>query len=270
MSAAKALLDTYGKKKDDPRFKDHVEFARNVYWDAKVVKRESQLLKRHKFENLRNNHEDGDDPDAYRKTMTALTAEEDGDVVEARKLWKVLVDKYKQDSDESKALWGWVADKRFRDLREVDDLEDRYSKLMKDVFYRDRDTSGEDEYATRVIEAYRFESVGDQSRARDRWERLFRDVKSKPDKRVWYLLAGKRLRELDARSPSADERKKLIEAKLKSAEMMFANAPGSPDAVIITRNARFICRDIRDLYGSDELLKAEVQQAKALLDNYPR
>lgn len=268
MSAAKALLDTYGKRTEE-RYTKHVEFARNVYWEAKVAKRESQLLKRHKFENLRNNHEDGDDPDAYRKTMSALSAEEEGDVVAARQTWKELTDKYKDDGDENKALWGWVAAKRSKDLIEVDQREAELRKEVDAMLYNDRDVKIDDELRARAIEATRLEVFGDQARAYDRWEKISKEFRSKPEQRVWYLLAGKKVRALDAKKPSADERKKMVEEVLKKAEVDFAEALNQPTNRVLPRIARNLCRDIRDLYSSDIALKAEVDQAKALLAKYP-
>ena len=266
MNAAKALLDTYGKKmKDDPR----VEYARTVYWDAKVAKRESQLLNRHRKEFLRNNPEDDDDSEAYRKTMNALSSEEDGDVISARKLWKELVDKFKEDGNEDKALWGWVAEKRHKDLREVDEREAKYRKFVEELQYQDRDLKVDDEFEARVIEAMRYEAFGDQARAYGRWERLVKELKGKNEQRSWYLLAGKKSRELDRGRPSADERKKKIEDSLKKAEDAFPEAARREDK-IMARNARNICRDIRDLYASEELLKNEVQKARTLLEKNPR
>lgn len=269
MAAAKVLLETYGKRKDEPRFRDHVEFARATYWEGKVAKRESQLLKRFKFENLRNNPEDGDDADAYRKTMNALSSEEEGDVVSARKVWKELVDKFKEDGDEDKALWGWVADKRQRDLIEVDEREAKYRKFVEDLQYQDRDLKVDDELEARAVEAMRFEAIGDSSRAHDRWERFAKDLKSKSDQRIWYLLAGKKSRELDVRKPTPEERKKKVDDLLTNAEGMFPEAIRL-DNKALPRVARNICRDIRDLYASDDALKAEVQKATALLIMNPR
>ncbi len=267
--AAKALLDAYGKKKDDPRYKDHVEFARTVYWEGRVAKRESQLLKRLKFENLRNNPEERDDPEAYRKTMSALMAEEDGDVSAARKLWKELVDKYKEDGNEDKALWGWVADKRQKDLREVDEREGKLRKFVEELQYQDRDLKIDDDFEARAVEAIRYEFFGDQARAHDRWERFARDLKGKSDQRVWYLLAGKKSRELDARQPTPEERKKKIEDLLKKAEDLFPEAARA-ELPALARDARRICRNIRDLYSGEEALKNDVQKAKTLLEKNPR
>jgi serine/threonine-protein kinase len=268
MNAAKMLLDTYGKKKDDPRFKNHVEFARTVYWEAKVAKRESQLLNRH-GKNLRNIVEDKDDPEAYRKTMNALTAEEDGDVVSARKIWKELIDNYKEDGDENKALWGWVAAKRIKDLLEVDEREAALRQKVDRLFYQDTDARFDDELEARAVDATRLEAFGDQARAHERWERFGRDINSKPEQRVWYLLAGKKVRELEKGKPSPEDRKKKVEDSLKLAETDFADALRQPENKVLPRMARNRCRDIRDLYSNDEKLKTDVQKAKSLLEKHP-
>ncbi|MCE9529987.1 MAG: protein kinase [Planctomycetes bacterium] len=263
--AAKKYLDTYGKS-TDPKLADKTEWAKGIYWEGKVAKRESQLLKRHKIGLA---VEEGDDPDAYSKTMSALTAEEDGDVVAARRTWAKLIETFQNDAKEEKALWGWVAAKRLKDLTEVEAREKHLEKVVKDSAFEDRDFKLEDEMEARAAEAMRLERFGDGGRAFDRWERFAKDIKGKQELRVWYLLAGKKIRELDPKKPAGDERKTMIVEKLRKAEETFPEAERRGDR-IMARDARNTCRDIRDLYADDAPLKDEVKQARMLLQNNPK
>lgn len=267
MSAAKHYLDTYGKKKD-PKLADKTTWVKNIYWESKVVKRESQLLNRLKYPKMRMNPEDGDDPQAYRRTMSAFSAEEEGDVALARRYWNELVEQFQQDDNEEKALWGWIADKRLKDLEDVESREAKLRKTIQDAADDDRDIKIDDDLEARSIEAERLELFGDNAKAHERWNYLLNDLKEKSDQRNWYLLAGKKSRELDAQKPKTEERKTMVREKLKKAEETFHEAERRSDQVM-ARSARNMCRDIRDLYPSDVSLKEEVQKARKLLAENP-
>jgi predicted Ser/Thr protein kinase len=269
VTAAKRLLDTYGKKKDDPRYHDKVEWARGIYWEARVARREHQLLNRLKYPTMRLNAEEGDDPEAYRKTMNAFVAEEDGDVATARKYWKDLAENYQNDGNEEKALWGWVAAKRQKDLDDVETREKKLAKLLTDTADDDRDVKVEGDIEARAAEALRYERFNDPARAYDRWAALVKVLKGNAEQRNWYLLAGKKSRELDPNNPKPDARKKMIDERLTEAEANFPEAKRRDDRVL-ARKARNICREVRDLYAADDALKDEVAKAKALLEKNPR
>jgi len=266
-TAAKRYLKAYGQS-TDPKFAEKTQWAKEVYWEGKVAKREDQLLKRHRLPGLKLNAEEGDDPEAYGKTMNALTAEEDGDVVSARKYWNELVETFQKDANEEKALWGWVAAKRFKDLVEVEAREKRLTDLLKEWPYEDRDLKIDNELEARAIEALRYEKFGDFARAHDRWDRFSKDIKGKNDQRIWYFLAGKKTRELDSKNPTAEVRKQKVRERLQKAEETFPEAARRNDR-IMARDARNICRDLRDLYANDDSVKDEVKQARALLDANP-
>src|SRR5262249_30054834 len=115
-AAAKRYLDIYGKS-NDPKAAEFTAKVKDIYWDARVRKREQVLLNRHQSK-FRNTVEEKDDAGAYTKTMKALAEEDDGDVVRARALWTELVEDFQQNSNDDKALWGWIAAKRLKDLQQ--------------------------------------------------------------------------------------------------------------------------------------------------------
>lgn len=271
LAATKKYLDTYGKRED---LKEKTETVKRIFRDATVVKRETALLKRHTKTGFRNNPEEGEDPDAYAKTMNAFTAEDDGDVAVARRYWKELDDKFSTEGDETKALWGWVAAKRLRDLQEVDRVEQSMLKLIQDTSFEDAEPKANGDNETRALEAIRLELFGDPSRAKERWERMVKDLKGKTDEsRNWFLLAGKKSRVLEVKKDAQEERKKLLQKKLKEAEafFMFSTSDQSTktDREVKARLGRNIVREIITLYSGEDTLKEWTQQATDLLKKHP-
>jgi eukaryotic-like serine/threonine-protein kinase len=261
LEAAKRYLDVYGKR-DDPKLADKTALVRDIYWEARVRRRETVLVKRHQH-NLR--VEEGDDPDAYKQTMSAMTDEDDGNVAGARTTWKALVEEYQQNSNNDKALWGWIAAKRLRDLEQVDVAAKKVERAIEHAFENAIDVKTDDERMSQAVEAERFKRFGDDDRARERWERLARDLKGKEEWRTWQLLAGMKARELAGRRMTPGERKKMLQARLATAEAKLKKAAETGDRVEI-RNERQACRDIRDLYMDEPTLKDEVQKARQLLE----
>jgi predicted Ser/Thr protein kinase len=268
LAAAKLYLDAYGKK-NNPKLAEKTERVKSIYWDAKVAKRESQLLNRHHNAGFRNKVEEGDDAEAYRKTMNALTDEDEGNVAAARSGWKALVEQYQNDANEEKALWGWVAAKRLKDLDEVDVREKQVQDRITDASYNDREFTVDDPAEAAATEAFRLQKFGDPARACERWKRTAKDLKDKSGERSWYLLAGKKWRELEANRMTNEERKSHIQERLAKAASDFSAGAQANDR-ILARTARNLCRDIRDLYAADELFKEEVSKARELLDKNPR
>ena len=262
LAAAKRYLDAYGK---NPKYADKTEEVQNIYREVKVLQREMVLLKRHGKPNLRTNVEEGDDPEAYRKSMEGLTAEEDGDVARARKNWNEIVEKFPKDASEEKALWGWIAAKRLRDLKQVDENEKKALRVIASAEENETDIKIDDEHLAGAVEAERFTRFDDNDRARERWDRMARELKPKVDQRNWYLLAGKKVRELAAaKKMLPDERKKMLQDRLKAAQEKADDAKRTGDQVTASV-ARQIAREIRDLYD-EPLFKDEVQKAQTLLE----
>ena len=81
--AKKAAATDYLKHYAD-RTDDATEKVKTLDRDLKVAERARVLLKRHGNDNLRAKPAEDDDPEAYQKTMAALTAENVGDTAAAR------------------------------------------------------------------------------------------------------------------------------------------------------------------------------------------
>ena len=155
-SIAAKYLKHYGNRDDDATKK-----VKALDRDLKVAEREHVLLNRFGRENLRSRAEADDDPDAYRKTMAALTAENDGDLAAAKTMWVELVDRYSNESSDAKKLWAWHAQKKLNDLtlksRQLNELIAQLDKMrLEDV-----DVKFDGELQTRVAAAIRLEQLGD-------------------------------------------------------------------------------------------------------------
>ena len=117
--------------------------------NLKVADREQILLNRFKSDRLRTHGEEGDDPDAYAKIMAALSAENDGDlaVTARRSNWKKLVEKFANDANDAKALWGWIAQKKLNDLSTKEAaLGDLAQQLDRDFRLEDKDPKFDDAF----------------------------------------------------------------------------------------------------------------------------
>ena len=119
------------------------------------------------------------------------------------------------------------------------------------MLYNDRDVKIEDELRARAVEATRLEVFGDQARALDRWEKIGKEFKSKPEQRVWHLLAGKKMTRTRLQETVVRRTQEMVEEVLKKAEADFADALNQPTNKVLPRIARNLCRDIRDLYSSE-------------------
>src|SRR5262245_22454641 len=108
---AAEYLRHYGTRDDDATKK-----VRALDRDLKVAERERVLLNRFGMQNMRASPGPDDDPDAYAKTMSALSNENAGDLGAARSTWTEMVEKYANDSNETRALWGWLAQKKLNDI----------------------------------------------------------------------------------------------------------------------------------------------------------
>jgi eukaryotic-like serine/threonine-protein kinase len=272
LEAAKRYLDVYGR--NHPELAEKTEWVKEVYWNSKVGDRERVLLNRHRLPALRDTVQEGEDPDAYRQTMAALTAEEDGDISIARSSWSELI-KLKDDPNEGKALWGWVAAKRLKDLDQID----AYLAQVKRKIDNERDDDKietDDKNLAQAIKAERYHLFDDDDRALSHWEHLAAELKGNAELRNWYLLAGLKSHELKShdtalaagRRMTLEQRKNMIQKKLATAEADLAKFVKDTDNRKPLDNVRQICRNVRDLYdgAGDEALKDLVMKARALLE----
>jgi serine/threonine protein kinase len=237
--------------------------------DLRVKEREKVIFNRYNNEKWRATPLQDDDPDAYRKTMTALTAENEGDIAGARSLWLEL-EKYSTESDSAKALWGWLAKKKLADLLVVEQYPLQLdNKLNQQFRWEDKDIKLDDDLENRIATGFRLESLGDYSLARTRWIQLKDFLKSDAEKRSAYILASRRVRELESKKEEPKDsaaRAVLLEARIKAAQV------GLKDSEFVKRrDARSILRDIRDLYtGESGPIANLVTVASKLLADNPK
>jgi len=258
-------LKHYGSRDDDAS-KRVKELNRKL----KVDEREAVLLNRYRIERLRNRSEDDDDPDAYKKTMTALTLENEGDLATARREWSELIDKYGKESAESKALWAWHAQRKLDDLRlkesQIIELDRELQKFRLD----DIDPKFDDDLKSRVVTAIRVERLDDYALAKDRWNQIAKILEGDMAKRPEYVLARSHARRLEVelakkKEKDAVERPQLVAQILARAKTLLTN-----ELPARRTDGRNLLRDIRDIYtGERGEIEKLVEEAKTLLAKNP-
>jgi serine/threonine-protein kinase len=251
----------YYEKRDD----DATRRVKEMDREFKVKQLEHTLFVRYKRENLRNRPEEHHDADAYKKTMAALTAENEGDRALAWATWTELSERYSRDPDEAKAVWGWVAQKKLADMAAAErQLAGLLRRLEDDFRMKDEDARFE-ELDNRVVAAARFEAIGDFDYAHGRWKQIATNLEGSEESRPLFVLAKVRARDLEKKREQpkdAAERAKLIGDLIARAKSLLAmNIPARHV------DGRNLLREVRDLYaGETGDIGRLVDEAKRLLD----
>jgi eukaryotic-like serine/threonine-protein kinase len=261
---AAEYLKHYGTRDDEPTKK-----VKALDRDLKVAERERILLNRFGMQNMRASPGPDDDPEAYAKTMAALTAENAGDVPAARGTWTELADKYANDPNESKALWGWIAQKKLNDINtRTALLADIARRLEKDFRIEDKDPKFGDETTDRYALAVRADQFKDFAQAYERWSRMAKELEGSKERRADFVFARWKARELEGnkdKPKDAEERAKRIADEIARAKGLL-----TMDVYARKRDGRNILRDIRDLYqGEMGAVGRLVKEAQKLLDDNP-
>jgi eukaryotic-like serine/threonine-protein kinase len=253
----------YYAARDDDKTRHVKELDREL----KVNQRARVLLNRHGSSRFRATPLEDDDPDAYQKTMAALTAENDGNLPLARSTWTELVEKYARDPNETKALWGWHAQKKLNDLAAPDrDVARLHKRLEEEFRLEDKDARFEDETEKDVVASLRLQERGDFAGAHARWMHVAETLQGAADKRPYYVYAKGRVRELEPRKDvpkGPEERVALIRKTLDGAKLLLKEVTPARQ-----RDGRNLLRDIRDLYAGDTVVEIGklVEEARKLLD----
>lgn len=258
-----ACIDEYLKYYGDKNT-ENLARVQAIGRDVRVVARESVLLNRHTRDNLRSKVEEGDDPDAYRKTMSALTAENEGDIAAAKVIWQELVEKFNKETDPAKGIWGWHAAKKLKDILWVEAQPAMTAKMLDDKFkLQDIDITIEAVNDQKAAMAFRLEAFEDFTLARERWQQFRDSIKGDHPQRAWYVLTNHRIRELEGKKSPKDsaERVQLISTKMTIAKPFLNNMVEAR-----RRDARNVLRDIRDMYAGEtgDIAKL-VAEAKKLI-----
>jgi serine/threonine-protein kinase len=191
---------------------------------------------------------------------TALRAEEGGDLAAARGHWQTLA-KDKDSKDETRRPWGLLAANHLETLDEADRLEVVLIPRLQAV--RSGEAQPGNATERQALLALRGELFGDLALASSTWREVQEDSPKEGERRAWFLLAAKKVRELrsgaDLDPASAlKERRRLVKEKLGQAGKVADSQPAG---------ARIICQDVLALYGNNrdpELLKLTGEARKVL------
>jgi serine/threonine-protein kinase len=257
-------LKYYGDRDDEPTRK-----IKALDQEIKVKEHAHSMLNRHRIENMRNRAEGHHDADLYKKTMAALTAENEGDLLAARQLWNEMAEKDANDSNESKAIWGWHARKKLADLNASLTKLNEFAAQMEKTRLDDADLRFPDESDNRVAAALRFEGLRDFSLAYLRWREIAESLKGNEEVRPSFVVARNRVQLLESKKgepKDATERAKLIADLIARARMNLAMSLPARQ-----RDGRNLLRDIRDLYAGEtgEIGKLVDEAKRLLADNPP-
>jgi serine/threonine-protein kinase len=134
--------------------------------------------------------------DAEPEAMNALRAEDNGDLDSALRRWRSLR-KYKADPDQRS--WGLLAEKNVRTVQEAEQRYGRIHDLLETAQAEKRDVKPDDDMDDLVVDALRYEASGNKTAALEKWKRMRDKYEKEYDQRLWYLLAVKKIRELNAK-----------------------------------------------------------------------
>jgi serine/threonine-protein kinase len=244
----------YGKSEDSHR--QQMEEWR----DEAEVRIGEDLLRRYRKQNLDKKaiaihmeYQNDDEKNAYR----AIDKEDDGDVEAAAKRWAEL------ELDANLPRWKLVARKHLEDLKAQKELEKAFDDVFDRIIRDGKEPPPEaDETRQAAFTALRYERFGDVRRAEVRYKELRDKTGRDPALNLWYLLAARKVREMNRKAERGKEVGTLVEEKLATA----AANQAAPDRRQLQAWAD--CLDVIALYGgedeSDEI-KKQVEQSRGLL-----
>ncbi len=269
LEAAEKYLRTYGDQANET-----TDRASKVFRDAKVREREKQLARRFGNAKYRLDPED-DDPKAYELAMNAIQAEKEGRLADALNLWSqvkgVFPDEaklsYSFENDKvKKARWGWVAEKRIREIEDARKKETEIDSLIAANRNNEKampyDPSNARSVATR---ARRLEQVGDPEKAARSWDTLLGFPDAEGELGSWLLLAS------DHRAKIKDgpfKRVDFLEKLILAVENKLSELQKNTSATLLEwKDLRSECRDLTELYGdeTDKAIQEVLNRAKKVL-----
>jgi hypothetical protein len=242
----------YGKR-EDPHRQQMQELA-----DEAERRIGEDLLRRYRKFNLagKKNRMDVQNDDEKR-AFQAIEREDDGDLEEAGMKWKELV------QDAGLRRWKLVAHKHLEDLKEQEALEKSFRAVFARMVEDGKEPPPqEDKNRSEAFLALRQEHFGDVRRAAVSYKNLGERASKYPDLNLWYLLAARKVRDMNRKAETGKERKALIEERLAQA----AEDKNAPDRRRL--KAWAVCMDVLALYGGEDEsddVKKLVEQARSLL-----
>ena len=258
---------------------ERTDAAAALFRAGTAEKRDTVLSNRFRKANLRDNPEDGDDREAYTAAMAAIAAEKEGALKTASELWAKVRGRFPDEAklpytfdDEklSKARWGWVADKRIKDIDAARGLVATLQTKLRDDRRFERAANYDATSAESLAgKALRLEDYGDRDKAGKTWDAVIGLAEKDVDLHVWLLMASERRANLP--KGAADEalaaRKKLVAERMADIGTAEADAKAGnepPKWLAL----RAMARDVVELYEdeSDATLAAAVKTARGVLD----
>ncbi len=141
---------------------------------------------------VRTNRPSASDP---KDAWAAIDDEKSGRLGEASKRWKNVEPLVSSDDHEQRG-WGLFAKKSLAELTQVADIEKRVTALVrKEIDWKEK-AVGKDEPDRLAIDAIRAQFAEDRKKTIRAWDDLKRFAEEPPGLRGYWLLATKRLREL--------------------------------------------------------------------------
>lgn len=225
--------------------------------------------------------------DAYNAAWSGMDLEQKGDLAAAQKVWTGLRNREAEIKDDFLEGWGWFADDRIRQLREVDEKIRGLREQLKDMEVNEKpwkfDATDPESLAKLAIrlgasggvplifddpERNKVKHVSDIPKARRVYADLTKMTDKKPEHRSWFLMA---VRERGANfDPKADDGKVRAENLTKQLEAIkaeWARIKDFTDSPAEKRECRNRCRELADCYAdeTDDVVKKIVEDARQLL-----
>jgi serine/threonine-protein kinase len=281
IKAAESYLAKYGTQSD--------EITQSVRKQLRETRgKQLEQVLDNRFRKDLNKPTERTDDAAYTDTWAAMEHEQKGDLAGAAKLWAKVKAREAEITDDYREGWGWIAEDRLRQLKEVDDKIKTLRDQLKDMEVNEKpwkfDASEPESLAKYAIRLgasggvplifddparHKVKHVSDIPKARRVYADLAKMTEKKADQRAWFLLA---VRERGPNfDPKADDGKARLENVQKQAEAIKAEwerLKELSDVRAEKSDCRNRARELVECYSdeSDEALKKVVDETKKLLE----
>ena len=212
-----------------------------------------------------------EDKETYDSTWKAMEAEKEGNLKKATDLWNDVKRKLEPQSGEKIGGWKWLAEKRMKDIAQVDaKLVELDTKLKQDRLDERPWKYDSLNARSNAFLAVRYEQFGDAPKARATWESVSKDLEKKLDDWPLYLLARRQAGPEVKYKPNEALKVTMdnLDIRMEALRKQCAATDELKENGATRRNARNACRDVIELYGDEtaELFKKPVAEARKLLD----
>jgi serine/threonine-protein kinase len=257
---------------------ERTDAAAALFRAGKVEERERQLANKYgtKFQDK---PDEKDDKDAHALAIAAIQAEREGQLRSAAEFWGKVRARFPDEAklsftfDEDKlhkARWGWLGEKRVKDIEAVKALLPQVQKKVADARrFEVATTYDPDNVESLAGKALRLEEFGDKDKAGRTWDAAAALASKEPDLHTWQLLAAERRAALPKAEPDAGlaNRQRLVAGRLAELDKAEAEAKAGGEAVKWIA-VRVMARDVVELYDdeSDGTVAAGVKRARGTLE----